>query len=100
MQLKFVDFLTQVIRPGSYEIMCALKDGAKTWSELEKIENMNSAKLKRRLEDLLKNKLIEVELIFNKPTGSKAYKLTLLGYKILEKLEEIEKIYNEEMKAS
>ncbi|RLI81552.1 transcriptional regulator [Archaeoglobales archaeon] len=98
MQLKFVEFITQVVRPGSYEILRALKNGPKTWSELEKIENMNSAKLKRRLEDLLGNNLIEVEVIFNKPTGSKAYKLTPLGLKILEKLEEIEKIYEEEMK--
>jgi|Deesub1362A_J573_1020465.scaffolds.fasta_scaffold06878_1 DNA-binding HxlR family transcriptional regulator len=98
MSLKFVDFLPKVIRIGAYEIMKELKKSPKSWSELESIENMNPAKLKRRIKDLREAGLIQITIIFDKPTGKKVYELSPFGLKILEKLEEIEQIYEEEMK--
>lgn len=94
LKIKFTEFLPKIIKPGSYEILRALKDGPKTWSELERLEDMNSAKLKRRLEDLISANLVTVDVVLDrKPTGSKVYKLTPLGLAILKKLEEIEEIY-------
>ncbi len=97
MSLKFTEFLPEVIKPGSYEILKALKEGPKSWSDLEDIEDMNPAKLARRLKELLNNGLVQIVIIHNRPTGTKAYEITDLGRKILTKLEEIEQIYEEEM---
>ena len=98
MSLKFTEFLPGIIKPGSYEILKALKDGPKTWSDLEEIEDMNPAKLGRRLKELLHHGLVYIVIIHDKPTGTKAYSITDFGRKILTKLEEIEQIYEEEMK--
>jgi len=57
---------------------------------------INRTTLNRKLTALGRAGLVTFTKDFN--TGSKAYKLTPLGLKILEKLEEIEKIYEEEMK--
>ncbi|MEM3908079.1 MAG: winged helix-turn-helix transcriptional regulator [Nitrososphaerota archaeon] len=98
MRLKFTYFLPKVARYGGYEILKALESGPKIWKELEQVEEMNSAKLGRRLKDLLETGVIHVVIVPNKPTGSKAYELTDLGRKVLQKLIELEQIYNEEMK--
>jgi len=52
--------------------------------------------LDRRLKQLGSAGLLEFHKEFN--TGEKGYVLTPLGLKIIEKLEEIEQIYEEEMK--
>lgn len=98
MFVKFTEFLPDIIKPGAYEILKALKDGPKSWSDLEAVEDMNPAKLGRRLKELLHYGLVEIVVIHNKPTGTKAYNITPLGLKILQKLEEIEQIYEEEMR--
>ncbi len=97
MVAQFTEFLPAVIKPGSYEILKALKDGPKTWSDLEGIEDMNPAKLSRRLRELLQHGLVRIVIIHDRPTGTKAYSITDFGLKVLSKLEEIEKIYEQEL---
>jgi len=52
--------------------------------------------LDRRLKQLGSAGLLEFHKEFS--TGERGYRLTSLGHKIIEKLEEIEQIYEEEMK--
>jgi len=70
-------------------ILYALNEGPKRWSELEKL--INKRYVHEGIRELLNLGLVEVELVFDTPTGSKAYQLSPLGKKVVQLLEQIEK---------
>ncbi len=79
---------------STVKILKLLKDGEKRFSDFIK-SGIPRTTLDRRLKQLGINGLIEFRKDF--VTGRKGYVLTPLGRKILQKLEEIEQIYEEEM---
>ncbi len=80
---------------STVKILKLLKNGEKRFSEFVKA-GIPRTTLDRRLKQLGVNGLIEFRKDFR--TGKKGYALTELGLKILQKLEEIEQIYEEEMR--
>ena len=80
---------------STVRILKMLKNGVKRFTEFIN-GGIPRTTLDRRLKQLGTTGLIEFYKDFS--TGKRGYKLTPLGLKILEKLEEIEKIYEEEMK--
>jgi len=83
----FLDFPT-------YEILSPLKKGPKPFTELSKSCSLSKSNFNDRLEWLIKNGLI-YETLINSETGRKrkGYALTDTGRRILELLEEIERVY-------
>jgi len=82
---------------GGVEILFALKDGRKKWADLEKaVKEKKSTSF--RIKELLRSGLVQVIIIHDTPTGTKYYQLTPFGEKILEKIEEIERLVEEEKK--
>lgn len=79
---------------STVKILKMLKNGMKKFTEFIN-GGVPRTTLDRRLKQLGVAGLIEFYRDFS--TGKRGYKLTPLGLKILEKLEEIEKVYQEEM---
>jgi len=92
-----VDVIRAVSKTGGVEILKALKDGPLSWNELLKKSNQNSNTLSYRTREFIQLKLIEEGLISvqDSPRRKKVYILTSTGKKILELLEEIERVYRE-----
>ena len=94
MKQNFQKLLEVLGRKGCYEILELLKDSPKRWGVLE-----NAVKDKRavsyRIRELLNLGIIELTIVQDTPTGSKAYKLSPLGQKILKHLEEMQKEFEE-----
>ncbi len=70
-------------------ILLSLQSGIKKWSDFEKL--INKKYVYQGLKELISNGLVQVTIINDTPTGSKAYKLTPLGKKIVQHIEEMEK---------
>jgi len=75
-------------------ILKPLKDGKKMYSELMKSSGLVRSNFNTRLNELLKLELIRVG--YNKEERRPLYSLTSKGRRILEHMEEIERIYVEE----
>jgi DNA-binding HxlR family transcriptional regulator len=90
MEHSFREFIETLGKKGGFEILLLLKNSPKRWSYIE-----NTIKDKRamsyRIRELLKLGLIKVTIIYDTPTGTKAYELTPLGKKIVQLIEEMEK---------
>ncbi|WP_290596659.1 MULTISPECIES: winged helix-turn-helix transcriptional regulator [unclassified Archaeoglobus] len=89
MKPSFRELLEVLGRKGTYDILVQLKDSPKRWGILE-----NAVKDKRavsyRIRELLNLGIIEITIIHDTPTGSKAYKLSPLGEKIVKLIEEMQ----------
>jgi DNA-binding HxlR family transcriptional regulator len=84
--LDFLDsYALRILRP--------LKDGKETYSTLMKNSGLVRSNFNSRLNELLKLKLIRVE--YDEEARKPLYFLTQKGRRILEHLEEIERIYSE-----
>lgn len=80
---------------STVKILKLMKDGVKRFSDFIEA-GVPRTTLDRRLKQLGVNGLIEFRKDF--AAGTKGYALTPFGRKILQKLEEIEQIYEEEMR--
>lgn len=87
-----LDFLDSV----SYKILRKLKDGEKTFTELYEVSGLSKRNFDRRLGELIHLGII-IEVFSQTETGrkKKKYALTPIGKRILELLEEIERVYKE-----
>ncbi|WP_290596368.1 MULTISPECIES: winged helix-turn-helix transcriptional regulator [unclassified Archaeoglobus] len=86
---SFKELLKTLGLKASYEILNLLKNEPKRWSELEK-EIGDKQALSYRIRELLNLGILEITIIYDTPTGSKAYQLSPLGKKILKHLEEMQ----------
>jgi DNA-binding HxlR family transcriptional regulator len=88
--LDYIDFAT-------FKILRALGSGDKTFTELNKITPLSTPNFNKRLGELLEVSLIKE--VLGSPKNSsrkrKVYTLTDTGRRILELLEEIERVYKE-----
>ncbi len=91
---QFKKLLKTIGKKGCHEILLQLRQGSKRWIQLEKILRDKQA-LSYRIKELLNLGLIEVTIIHDTPTGSKAYQLTPLGKKIVQHIEEMEKEFED-----
>ncbi len=94
MQPSFRELLEVLGRKGTYDILIQLKDSPKRWGILEKAVKDKRA-LSYRIRELLDLGILELTIIQDTPTGSKAYKLSPLGQKILKHLEEMQKEFED-----
>ena len=78
----------------SIEILFSLRAGSKRWSYLLKIAKDRKT-LSHRIKELFELGLIQIDLVFDTPTGTKLYKLTPLGEKIVQLLQQIENEFEE-----
>ncbi len=69
-------------------ILFSLKSGPKRWSELEKLTNKRY--VHESLRELFHLGLIEATILNDTPMGTKAYKLSPLGEKIVKLIEEMQ----------
>uniref|UniRef100_A0AAT9J7T3 HTH hxlR-type domain-containing protein n=1 Tax=Pleomorphic virus ThalV2 TaxID=3115753 RepID=A0AAT9J7T3_9VIRU len=88
-----LELLKKLSKSGNYKTLFALKDGPKRWSDLLKIVDQSTLSLSIR--ELSNLGLIQINLVFDTPTGSKAYQLSPLGKKVVQLLEQIEKEFEE-----
>ncbi|RLI75132.1 hypothetical protein DRP04_13825 [Archaeoglobales archaeon] len=84
------DFLD---RP-SYEILLALKSGSKGFNEIQKVSSLSVSNFNTRIDWLLELGLVK-ETLGGGKRKRKVYALTDTGKRILELLEEIERVYKE-----
>jgi len=91
---SFKELLKTLGLKASYEILNLLKDKPKRWSELEK-EIGDKQALSYRIKELLNLGILELTILNDTPTGSKAYKLSPLGQKIVRLIEEMQKEFEE-----
>ncbi len=92
-----VEILRIIAKTGGVEILKALKNSELTWKELLKKSGQNSHTLSVRTKEFIEHGLIVEKLspIPNSPRKKKVYALTPTGKRILELLEEIERVYKE-----
>ena len=88
---EILDFLDSY----ALRILKPLKDGKATYSELMKNSGLVRSNFNTRLNELLKLELVRVE--YDREERRPLYSLTSKGRRILEHLEEIERIYSEEI---
>jgi DNA-binding HxlR family transcriptional regulator len=81
-------------RSKSLDILFTLKNGHKRWGELLEVVK-DKKTLSNRIRELADLGLVKVAFIFDTPTGTRIYALTPTGKRILELLEEIERVYKE-----
>ena len=94
MQPSFRELLEVLGRKGTYDILIQLKDSPKRWGILEKAVKDKRA-LSYRIRELLDLGILELTIIQDTPTGTKAYKLSPLGQKIVKHIEEMQKEFEE-----
>ncbi|RLI78955.1 transcriptional regulator [Archaeoglobales archaeon] len=87
---KYRNMLESIAKKGGLEILISLKSSPKKWGELEKTVKEKKS-VSYRLREFLNLGLIQITIIRDTPTGSKAYELTPLGKKIVKHIEEMEK---------
>jgi len=92
--LEFRNIIKSIGKKGGLEILLSLKNGAKKWIFLENTVKDKQA-VSHRLREFLNLGLIQITIIHDTPTGSKAYELTPLGKKIVKHIEEMEKEFRE-----
>ena len=85
--------IRKISKKSNLTILLALKNESKKWSDLEKL--LNKKYVHQGLKELLDLGLIQITVIRDTPTGSKAYELTPLGRKIVQHIEEMEKEFEE-----
>ena len=92
-----VDIIRAIARAGGVEVLKALKEKPLSWNELLKKSNQNSNTLSHRTREFIQLGLISEELmqVPDSPRRKKVYTLTPTGKRILELLEEIERVYEE-----
>ncbi len=95
--MNFEKLLKGLAKSGAVRILKTLKSGGKRLMDIVKDVNLDKSTVWRRLEEFEKE-LFLVEVEYNRELKAPIYKLTPYGLKILSKLEEIEQIYEEEMK--
>jgi|Deesub1362B_J571_1020462.scaffolds.fasta_scaffold14579_2 DNA-binding HxlR family transcriptional regulator len=81
-------------RSKSLDILFTLRYGHKRWRELLEVVK-DKKTLSNRIRELAGLGLIKVTFIFDTPTGTRIYMLTPTGKRILELLEEMERVYKE-----
>ncbi len=87
--LDYLDFV-------ALKILEALKDEVKTFTELDEQTPLSTPNFDKRLDELIKLGLIKETLkLTERGRSKKVYSLTPTGRRILELLEEIEKVYKE-----
>ena len=87
--LDYLDF-------AALKILQTLKDGVKTFSELDEASPLSTPNFDRRLNELINLGLVkEVFKLTERGRAKKMYSLTSMGKHILELLEEIEEVYRE-----
>ena len=80
----------------SYQILSALRSGTKTFTELASACSLSKSNFNERLEWLIVHGLVRETLVaVRKGRSKKVYTLTPTGKRILELLEEIERVYKE-----
>jgi len=77
------------------QIMKPLKNGETTYSDLMIKSNLVRSNFNKRLGELLKLKLVRV--VYSESRRKPFYSLTPAGKRILELLEEIERVYSEQV---
>lgn len=75
-------------KKSNLTILLSLKEGRKKWSDLSNL--LYPRDLHKGLKELINTGLIEITIIHDTPTGSKAYKLSPLGEKIVKLIEEMQ----------
>ena len=80
---------------GALKILRSLKSSTKRQKDLINELGLDKTIIWRRIRELFNLGLIEVTFIPDAATGSKAYKLSPLGKKIVKLLEEMEKEFEE-----
>ncbi len=88
MKLSKVELMKILSKKANLNILFAL-DKPKKWSDLSHIADSRS--LSNGIHELLGLGLIQITIIHDTPTGSKAYELTPLGKKIVKHIEEMKK---------
>ena len=88
--------LKGLAKSGAIRILKTLKSGGKRLMDIVKDTGLDKSTVWRRLEEFEKE-LFLVEVEYNRELKAPIYKLTPYGLKVLSKLEEIERIYEEEM---
>ncbi|RLI80384.1 transcriptional regulator [Archaeoglobales archaeon] len=83
------NLLKRLSKKSNLKVLLSLKDNPKKWSDLEK--SLYKKDLYHSIRELLNLGLIQITVIHDTPTGSKAYELTPLGKKIVRHIEEMEK---------
>ena len=90
---KVLHLLKKLSKTPNFKIISMLEDGAKRWSELERIVDKKS--LYYQIQELIELGITQPTIIHNTATGSKAYALTPFGRKIVKLINEIEKLLTE-----
>ena len=90
-----MDIFRTLAKTGGVEVLRALKDGKLRWNELMKASGLNSHTLSVRTRELMEAGLIVVR--YDQIGRRPLYMLTPTGKRILELLEEIERVYREEI---
>lgn len=92
-----VDILRAIAKTGGVEILKALENEPLSWNDLLKKSNQNSNTLSYRTREFIQLGLIKEELtpVPGSPRRKKVYTITPTGKRILELLEEIERVYKE-----
>ncbi|WP_290596370.1 MULTISPECIES: winged helix-turn-helix transcriptional regulator [unclassified Archaeoglobus] len=90
MKPDFRRLIETLAKKGGLEILMMLKDSPKRWSWLEhQLKDKKSTSY--RIKELLDLGILEITIIHDTPTGTKAYKLSPLGEKIVKLIEEMQK---------
>ncbi len=85
--------IKKVSKIPNLTILLLLKDSPKKWSDLER--KINKKYVSQGVRELIELGLIDLTLLRDTPTGSKAYELTPLGKKIVQHIEEMEREFEE-----
>lgn len=94
MKPEFQKLMEVLGRKGCINILFNLKDSPKRWKDLDEVVKDKRA-LSYRIKELLNLGIIQLTILEDTPTGSKAYKLSPLGKKILKHIEEMQKEFEE-----
>ena len=86
-----MDIIRLIAKTGGIEILKALREGNLRWSELMKVTGLNSHTLSVRTRELIDAGLIVVK--YDQIGRYPLYTITTTGRRILELLEEIERVY-------
>jgi DNA-binding HxlR family transcriptional regulator len=89
MKPDFRKLIESLAKKGGLEILLMLKDSPKRWSWIEdQLKDKKSTSY--RIKELLNLGIIEITIIHT-PSGTKAYKLSPLGEKIVKLIEEMQR---------
>ena len=95
MKPEFEKLIEVLSHSGSLKILRSLKNNTKRQKDLINELGLDKTIIWRRIRELFHLGLIEVTFIPDAATGSKAYKLSPLGQKIVKHIEEMQKEFEE-----